>query len=256
MDQTTSVPHKPGINWKFEFQQYGTALLITAVTFIIYSVYADERSGGAFDTFAVNRALADLAAILLSFVLLLGPVNRLFNRYDKFLQYRKELGILMAFAAILHAVMTFFFLNTRFPKADFLADDIYGFMFGLLATTGLVLLVFISNKAVMRMVGVKTWARWQSWGARLIFTLMALHVAWLRLPGWIDFYQGTATRRGLHPEWPSAGMLVGLLLAFVILVRLAEWTNPKLGKAASWLLVIGWPIAVAVTFVVGRKYLP
>lgn len=248
---TPSTPRsRPGINWAFQAQQYGAALVFTVIVFVPYVAYQWVR-GGDLDWYVVNRALAGVAGILVAVVLLQGPLNRLYDRFDRSLQYRKEIGIVMAALAILHALLSFFFLNDRFPKSRYVGEGEWAFTFALLATVGLIILLCVSNAAVMRRVGTITWWRWQSWGIRVLGLFTALHIFILKLPGWIDFYQGEGIARGVHPTWPTGGLIAGWLLVFTLLVRLGERISSRLGKVAWMLLVVGWPIAMVVSFVVG-----
>ena len=121
------------INWKYQFQQYGMAFAAAAILFVALSVYLFYRRG-YYDLYIANKVFAGVAAVLLGIVILIGPGSRLFSFPDRYVQYRKELGIVAFFLALIHGIASFFFLPSKFPLSGFLGTLNWPFVFGLIAT--------------------------------------------------------------------------------------------------------------------------
>ena len=245
---------EPEIDWEYQSQQYGVALAAAVSLFAILSVYLFFRRG-YYDLYIANKIFAGAAAILLGIVLLIGPLSRLFSFPDRYVQYRKELGIVAFFLALIHGIVSFFFLPSKFPLSRFLGTLNWPFVFGLVATAILIAIFFISNDRAMIAIGRERWWRLQYWGVRLVFAFVLLHVFVMKWDGWVKWYKIGGTSDLIHPEWPGAGLLVGWFMAFVVLVRLAEFVSPKLGRIAWYASVFALPVVYIATFWWGKQFI-
>lgn len=242
------------INWKYHSQQYGAALAVTIFLFIILSIYLFYRHG-YYDLYVANKVFANVAAVLLGIVLLIGPGSRLFSIFDRYLQYRKELGITAFFLVLIHGVVSFFFLPSKFPRQQFFETGFFPFIFGLAATIILIAIFFISNEWAINTIGRAKWWRWQYQGVRLVFALILFHVFLKKGNDWIRWYQVGGGKNLAHPEWPGAGLLVGLFLIFVVLIRIAEFINPKFGRVVWYVSFVALPVIYIITFWWGRQFI-
>ena len=247
-------PERRGINWGFQLQQYGAAVMVAALPFVALSVYLFFRRG-YYDLYIINKLFAGVGAILLGLVLLLGPLSRFFDRFDRYAQYSKELGIVAFFLIIAHAVSSYYFLPTHFARERFYTTGFFPFIYGLAATVLLVLLFAISNQIAMKALGARRWWLMQSWSVRIIFVLVALHVGVMKMQGWASWYQKGGGPELVHPEWPGAGLLVGWFVAFVILIRLAEVAGQKFGKLVWYCGVVALLAIYIFTFWWGQRFI-
>ena len=200
-----------------------------------------------------NRAIADVAFIILALVLLLGPLTRWYNVFDKYLQYRKELGISAAVLVVVHFIISFFLLTSASGRVRFVTTGAKGFLFGSIATLVLIGLTAISSTTLMRAIGSKQWWSLQRWGIRLAYVASVLHVWFVALPRWRTWYV-KGDPRALFDQWPSLGILTGWLIAAVLILRLLEHVNEKLAKV-WWYAMLGLvPLAWIITFWIGRKF--
>lgn len=252
--QTTvgTYKHRP-VNWRFQLQQYGAALLVTVVLYAAFSIYLFYRRG-YYDLYIANKILAGVATVLLGLVLLSGPVSRVFPRFHRYIQYRKEAGIISFFLALAHGVVSFFFLRHKFPLERFYTTGLWPFIFGLVAIIVLTLIFVVSNQRSMRTLGSKAWWFIQSWGVRAALLLTALHVGVMKYKDWVKWYQVGGAAELSHPEWPGLGLLVGWFLGFVVLTRLAAMISDELLKYSLYLLFIGLPAAIVFTFLWGIQF--
>ena len=248
-----TVAQKPGINWKYQCQQYGAALAVALFFFAILSLYIFFRRG-YYDLYIANKAFAGASAILLGIVLLLGPASRLFAFPDRYVQYRKELGILAFFLALSHGVVSLLFLPNKFPLARYFETLNWPFVFGAAATILLVAIFFISNDRAMNAIGREKWWRLQYWGARLVFVLVLLHVFIMKWGSWLKWYKAGGGGALARPEWPGAGLLVGWFLAFVVFFRLAEFASPKLGRFVWYFSIVALSVIFIATFWWGGQF--
>jgi DMSO/TMAO reductase YedYZ heme-binding membrane subunit len=239
-------------NLKYVFSHYLLATLFTTIPFAILSFYIFYRRG-YYDLYIINKALAGTSAVILGVVLLIGPLSRFFTVFARFLLYRKELGIIAFFLALSHGVVAMFFLPSKFPLAGYIQKTNWPFIYGLTGLLVLILLFFISNTFATNMLGRKRWWWLQNWGVRVGFILVALHVFVMKWKGWLNWYKTGGEKYLVHPEWPGAGLLVGWFIFFVLFVRLAEFTSPKLGKIAWYISLALLPAIYIVTFWWGNR---
>jgi DMSO/TMAO reductase YedYZ heme-binding membrane subunit len=244
---------KPKTDWRFQFEQYGSAVLVAVPIFIAFSVYLYYRRG-YYDLYIVNKILAGEATVLLGFVLLIGPLSRYFTVFDKYVQYRKELGIVAMWLAVAHSLSSLFFLPGHFSLERFFTTGLLTTVFGLAAGVILIGLFMISREKIKHALGVKRWWHMQFWGVRTAFLLIALHVGFLKMSSWISWYQKGGGAELAHPEWPGAGLLVGWFIAFVIVVRLAELGGKKFGTMMWYLCLAALSVVYVGTFWWGQQF--
>ncbi len=226
------------IDWKYQLQQYGAALMAAVPVFVSLSLYIFYRRG-YYDLYIANKVVAGDAAILLSIIFVLGPLSRFFNVFDRYLQYRKEIGIVAFFLALVHGLIS---------SARYFSGFSWPLIFGLAALVILVFLFLISFGLVENALGNSRWWWLQNWGLRLAVLLTALHVFMMKFPGWVKWYQVGGETGLAHPELPGASLLLGWLVVFAFLIRLAEFGGVRFGRIVWYFSVITLPIIFAVTF--------
>lgn len=218
--------HKPS-----SFRDYVIAVLIAASLAVFLSFYLYIRRGYLLDAppsadtlYVLNKAIAGTGMTLLAFTFLIGPIARYFDKFDTFIGYRKEIGIVGFFFAMFHAIISYFFLPKKFPQEyfDFTALD---YASGLI---GISLLFFLFIISVKKAIDVLTASRWwflQRWGLRLVILFTLLHVFVMKWPSWVRWVErggGQPTAELANPWLPGAGILVSMFIAWVVVVRLYE----------------------------------
>lgn len=246
-------PIRPSINWSNELRQYGAVLALALPLFAVFSVYLINRRG-YYDLYIINKIFAGEGAVLLGLILLIGPLSRMFKVFDRYVQYRKELGIVAFFLIMAHVVSSYFFLPNKFPVARYWSDELWSFLFGLAASTILIFIFLISNSWASAKLGRRRWWRLQYWGLRLTFLLVVGHVFVMKYAGWVSWYQKGGSKELAHPDWPGAGLIVGWFMFFVVLVRLAEAIHVKLGKIIWYFSALAFPLVIIFTFWWGSRF--
>ncbi|MDO8559992.1 MAG: ferric reductase-like transmembrane domain-containing protein [bacterium] len=231
-------------------RQYGVAAANALALMVLFSSYLLYRRG-YYDLYIANKVFANTAAVVLGVVLLLGPLAHYFTVFDRYLKYRKELGVMAAVLALMHSLNSLFFLPDHFTLQGFLTRQPWPFFLGLTAAILLTLLWTISRPPVMAALGGKYWWFIQQWGVRIAFVLVALHVALMKWSGWIKWYQqgGGAPSPALQRPWlPGLGLLVGWFMAFVLAVRIADLIHKGLGRIVWYFGCVALPVVYVATF--------
>jgi DMSO/TMAO reductase YedYZ heme-binding membrane subunit len=207
--------HKPS-----SLRDYLIAGLIATSLFVFFCLYLSFRHGALFgapmtDTlYYPNKALAGVAMTMLALTFLIGPIVRYFDRYDTWLSYRKEIGILAGFLAVIHGLVSYYLLPIKFPRVwiEFSAIE---FCAGLVGAILLVALFVLSWKSIILLVGGGTWWFLQRWGLRVTVIATLIHVYVMKWSSWVTWY---TTGNNL----PALGLLLTLFITWVVVVRLYE----------------------------------
>lgn len=217
--------HKPS-----SLRDYIIALLMASSLTAFFSLYLLVRRGYLFDApptadtlYVFNKVIIGAGTVLLALTFLIGPIVRYFDRFDKWLGYRKEIGIVGGFLALSHAVMSYFFLPLKFPSSGLDFDQLT-FAAGLVGAILLIFLFIISFKKAIDIIGASRWWFLQRWGLRLVIAATLIHVYAMKWEGWVKWFKqgGKVTPELAHPLLPGLGLLVSLFLTWVIIVRLYE----------------------------------
>lgn len=215
-----------------QIRQY---LVAAAVGLALFLASWQYNGGGLKLAAAVNRGLADASIVLLGTALLLGLLSRLYAIFDKWLTYRKELGVLAFFTGAAHVYLT------MFPLARHGVWGFYNYrpLSAWPGLSGLVIMFFlfvISFKKLEEKLGAKRWWKLQYWGGRLAGLGVLVHLLVFRGPVWRELI----TAGGGEEILPSS-LIVGFFAIFVLLSRLSE----LLGQKTARFLVPLWAIAAA-----------
>lgn len=214
--------------------RYLVSLTVTSVLFATLSLYLFFRRG-YYTLYIVNKAAGGTALVSLGVVLLLGTLARLYKRFDPWIVYRKELGILALAWALVHGLISLFFLPDHFPFFSYLSHPTLPFVFGLTSLLLLALLFFISLDTFMNRMNKQVWWKFQNYGGRIAGLLALAHVLIMKYPGWIMWYTKGGAEELARPFMPPASILAGSFGIYVLFVRILE---PALKRTAVLLLTI------------------
>ncbi|MBI2439251.1 MAG: ferric reductase-like transmembrane domain-containing protein [Candidatus Moranbacteria bacterium] len=217
--------HKPS-----SLKDYAIAIFLAAILLTLFSSYLLIRRGYLFDAppsadtfFVFNKVIIGVGTVLLALTFLIGPIVRYFDRFDKWLGYRKEIGIIGGFLALSHGILSYHFLPLKFPQEKFTIENI-PFLAGLIGSLILVFLFVLSLERVIHLMDGKRWWFLQRFGLRAVIVFTVIHVVVMKWQGWMKWLKqgGTPSAELANPLLPGLGMLVSLFLAWVIIVRLYE----------------------------------
>ncbi|MBI5620137.1 ferric reductase-like transmembrane domain-containing protein [Candidatus Gottesmanbacteria bacterium] len=233
-----------------QLRQYGVAILAALPVFATLSVYLYLRRG-YYDLYIANKAFGSTSLIVIGIVLLIGPLSRLYQRFDTWVTYRKELGIVGFVAALAHTLISLFLLPDKFAFASFfkltsLNRGLVPFLFGLGSIIIFFILAVMSLDAVIRRMDKAVWWRWQYRGVRIAALLLYFHVVVMKYPGWISWFEKGGSSELARPFMPPGSLFAGSFGLFVLLVRLVELTGVKVARVATPIL-----FALLLSFWVG-----
>lgn len=208
-------------------RQYLVAAAVAAGLVGGLALYLTARRG-YFDLSIVNKSVASSSLLLLGIVLLLGPLCRLYRRFDPWGNYRKELGILAFFLGLAHVYLSMFPLARRGPFGLYLARPLvaYSGLLGLILMTGLFV---ISLEKVKAKINAASWWKMQYRGVRLAALAVLFHMTVSKYAEWGKWLSGDTGNIAI-PSLPPASLLVALFSAFVLLVRLSELAGIRIAR--------------------------
>ncbi len=176
------------------------------------------------DAFYVpNKVIANVGVLILALSFLFGPIVRYFDRFDAWLSYRKEIGIVGAFLAIFHGIISYFFLPQKYPS-EYIDFSSLEFSAGLIGVSILFFLFIISFKKAINLIGASRWWFLQRFGLRLAVMFALIHVYALKWNGWVKWLtEGALPSKELAVTWlPGASLLTALFITWVVIIRLYE----------------------------------
>ncbi len=209
------------------------AIFFGALVFGLLSLYLLLRRG-YYDLYIINKAAANTGIFLLGFALLLGPLSRLYNRFDHALIYRKEVGMASFIFILGHAAISLFFLPAKFNIAYY-QNHLSTLVAGLLSTVILLILFVESYKFFSKRLNPKLWWSLQNWGVRIAGLLAYFHVVAMKQPGWLVWFREGGSKELARPYLPPGSLLGGIFFTFLIVIRLEEFL---LGMRAKKVVVV------------------
>ena len=210
---------------------YVVSILIALVLTVFYGGYYWIQRTYVFnappgiDAFYVpDKVIAVVGLTLLAFTFLIGPIYRYFDAFDYLLQYRKEIGIVGGFFALVHPVVAYFFLPLTFPQSEIpLTSVTYGT--GLAGSLVVIFLTFISFQNAIILLGASRWWFLHRFGLRLVILFAVIHffcIEWDTWVQWLTQSAGKPTAELLSPWMPEPTIFAGLFIVWVVIVRLYE----------------------------------
>lgn len=207
--------------------QYTCAIVFAAG--LVFGLYqAEALASGEPGLSALSVATASGTLFLLGFVLLMGPLSRMFAIFDWALKFRKELGIMTFFTALTHVYLVMFPLARNGPWGLYRSRPFSAYP-GLEALIVLFVLLVFSWNWSMKLLGTKLWWELQYWGARLAFVLIGVHMVVLKYKTIVSWAMpGNLPEAGSHV--PPLIVWEAQFLLLVLVIRLSELFGVKIAR--------------------------
>jgi len=173
-----------------------------------------------------NRAVGDMSVMLIAISMAIGPMSRLFAKFQLIIPWRRELGIYGVLLAFIHTII----ILAGWVEWDLIR--IFGFQlhpsgvyvmfqhgFGLANAIGIIALVYglvlaiSSSNWSQRMLSAPVWKFLQQ-SAYVLWMLIIVHTAYFLFMHFVDYHRNTPEPN--WAQWPFVG-----LISFIILLQFA-----------------------------------
>ena len=226
------------------FSNNGTQWAVTGGIYLIFFFffiwYHDVRAK-PFSLFTTEKCTAIASAYCLALALALGPLSRFFSSFDKFLPYRRTLGLTAAFMTIPHVILVIVYLPMKFPEKysaeyfmSWYVDYWFTIVMGILTFILFIAIAVYSYPSGIRTLGKHKWMILQKL-AYLVMIFIVLHLLSMgKIPkNWIAWLD---TRN--HPVPPGSfptmmGCLVPLVLKVADLIAHGDSLAARAGDGES-----------------------
>lgn len=161
-----------------------------------------------------NRAVGDVAILITGLSLMLSSLCYFWNFADKFIIYRKHLGLVGFGYVLLHGVLSLI-LTDYTPFAAYYLNDkrILSFTAALIATLIFGGMALISNRLAIHEIGPHLWRRLMRIGF-LGFALVLFHFGQKGWTFWLSWLMGKS-----ESLFPSFGLIVFVFGIGVLILR-------------------------------------
>ena len=188
------------------------SFLFGIILFLLLSFYAYIQSA-EYKLLEFSQAIATTAGIMISSSLGLSSFCYYFNVLDSKIKYRKYLGLIGFWLALLYSILLpvldpdryWYGLSTNFFTADILL--------GITAVGILAFMAVISNKKMMQAMGVELWRKALRLGYVAIF-LLVVRAGILESDSWMAWITSLDTL-------PPLRLLLSIYAVLVILMRIS-----------------------------------
>lgn len=197
-----------------ETVQYVLAVLLGALVLLgtwKYTMLVGEAKGLSI----LNKTLSSGTLFLLSFVLLIGPMNRLFGGvWRSLFILRRELGMAAFLTGFTHVYLSMFPLARRGPFGFYEARPWSAYP-GLLGLVLMALLFAFSFMKLQKLLPASSWWKLQYIGARVALLGIVVHTVVLRWSGWTTWAANWWKGADAYPPLALLGTLFALYVAKV-----------------------------------------
>ena len=220
---------------RFDLWMLGGIVIYLAL-FIAISIAAQPEGESLHPVQIVIRAMGTLAFLMLTFILCIGPLARLTDRFKPFLYNRRHLGVTTFLIALIHAALTMMwyhgFSETNPLVSLFLSnpryDSLAGFPFEVLGFTALIIMFLMaatSHDFWNANLGPGLWKALHM-GVYFAYALLVAHIAL----GAIQF-----EKHPLYVTLICAGSMT--VVALHLFTGLASFRPSHRSELDGWLLV-------------------
>lgn len=203
-----ATPAHPPSLWR-------NTIIFSILLYIVVTIYY-WFNRGTLNISMANRAVGDVAIILIGLSFVLSSVCYFWNFADHLIVYRKQLGVVGFIYAMIHTLVIIFYLDPVFQNwADYLEQ--LNFISYSLALAALLMyggMVMISTKNIIHKIGGKLWRELLRVGY-LAYIFSIIHFILLSYSYWVRWFTKPTT------VLPPFGIFTALFGILVILMRVA-----------------------------------
>lgn len=216
LQQQLDIRHRVPSDRRLYAETIVYSIIVFFVVFGYYLVLTPEVT-----VRVINRIIADLSFIMIGFSLMLSSVCYFWDFADKFIIYRKHLGLVGFGYMIIHVAISLFY-SGYFPLISYYLSDsrIMSFTTAALATVIFFIMALISNRTSIQKIGPKRWKALMRIGY-IGYALALFHFAQKGLPAWGFWFTGKGAL------FPAFSLLVFLMGVVILVMRIALWIKTR-----------------------------
>ena len=199
------------------------SIIVSVYVYIVVALYIGGIEGLG-ELRLVNKATGYVGYILILLSMAMSSFCYFWNFADKYMLYRKYLGVVGALYACFHFVFSLYLIMRFTTLTEFILnpDNTAPFFLGLAATVVLVFLIVISFKWAVTVLGGTLWRNLLRLGyLAVIFSI--LHLCWRSVGDWVAWLQ---QENGIL--LPPMSLLMALVTGVILFLRLLmQWSIMK-----------------------------
>jgi DMSO/TMAO reductase YedYZ heme-binding membrane subunit len=190
------------------------SLFILIITCLYYFA---QRGRFSFST--LNSAFGDVSILLIGLSFALSGICYYWNFADHFIIYRKQLGVVGFSYAMIHGLISLFFLEEARPILLYYlqSENVLAFTSAVVALLIYAGMVIVSTKYVIHQIGGAMWRKLLRVGY-IAYFLSVLHFGLQSYPYWVRWLSGKSTNM-----LPSFGLITFLFGVAVLFLRIFLW---------------------------------
>lgn len=163
----------------------------------------------------VLKGFTNTGYLLIGLSLLLGPLAKFWNYFDKFLVYRKQLGIIGFIYSLIHGfVGTIIYV---FPSPEILWNNYWSIVSGIVGLYLLFVCYAISEIIVIKILGPKKWRRLLRYISYTAFIVSTIHIYLAKIQVWQNYINSTNIFPPLSLILFSFGIFVLVFRSYVFI---------------------------------------
>lgn len=195
-----------------EFKTWVLSACFALFVFDIFFLYVFITSG-PFTLLSISNVIAATAAIMIGSSFALSGLCYYFTFFDTYIFYRKYLGLIGFWLALLYSIMLLFVNPERYFYGFFENIDSLNFILGLSAMAIFTMMALISNKWAMLMLGPQNWRRMLRLGY-LAYGMLVIRAFDLENDMWTQWLQ-------MPDSLPPVRLVISIFAVSVILLRIS-----------------------------------
>ncbi len=194
-------------------------IVYSIILLVVISGYYFVQSS-PFTGRTINRIFADLSMLLIGISLILSGVCYFWDFADKYIIYRKHIGLVGVCYMILHIILSVV-MSAYSPFPGYYLEDkrILSFIAAVLGTIIFSGMAVISNRFAIAEIGPQLWRNLMRFGY-IGFAFTLYHFGAKGMPYWLPWFMGES-----KSIVPSFGLIVFLFGIVVLVMRVALWIS-------------------------------
>jgi DMSO/TMAO reductase YedYZ heme-binding membrane subunit len=159
-----------------------------------------------------NKSVADTSVILMGLSMVLSSVCFFWDRFDSFIIYRKQLGLIGFGFGLLHVGLSWEALEKLFLPTTWATPAYQPILAGVLGLIIFSMMALISNQFAAHKLGGRNWRYLLRTGYLAMFFIW-IHVVLLKMVRWMAWYKG-----GMK-TLPSISLMISLFIIVILVMR-------------------------------------